>query len=158
MASLRKPLWMIVALAAMPAPAAAQEICNALTRIAAAARETPPFGSVQRRLANGEAIVPGFSADRCRASATEVNCGLFQRSDQRVEWDPEISCPGFTLVQPATGGAAAGRRPVRRFGRVGRTYAGSGLRISFGLDCTTCNPPPTSFFTVTLEGQGRPEE
>jgi hypothetical protein len=158
MGALRKSLWTIAAITALPAPAAAQQICNAMNRIAAAARETPPFGSIRRALAHREAVVPGFSAERCRASATGIDCSLFQRSDQEVDWNPEISCPGFSPVEPLTGGEAASGGLVRRYGRQERTYTGFGLRISFGLDCVRCNPPSTSYFRVAFQEQARPEE
>lgn len=156
MTALRKSLWTIAAIAALPAPAAAQEICNAMNRIVAAARETPRFASVQRALANGEAIVPGFSADRCRADDKGVECSLFQRSDQRVDWRQEISCPGLTQVAPLAGAETGRTAIIRRLGRQTRVYTGFGLRISLGLDCVGCAMPSTSYFRAALDQPGRP--
>ena len=56
MAALRKSLWTIAAIVALPVPAAAQEMCAALNRIAAAAREPVPFGSLK----DGRELVPGY--------------------------------------------------------------------------------------------------
>lgn len=60
MGALRKSLWTIVAIMALPAPAAAQDMCAALNRIAAAAREPVPFAS----LTDARGLVPGY--DYCR--------------------------------------------------------------------------------------------
>ena len=60
MARLRKSLW-IIAVVALPAPAAAQEMCPALRRIAAAANEPVPFASLER---SRSSLVPGY--DYCR--------------------------------------------------------------------------------------------
>ena len=60
MRRVRSFLWLGAALAAAPVPAAAQEMCAALHRIAAAAREPVPFAS----LPDGAALVPGY--EYCR--------------------------------------------------------------------------------------------
>ena len=60
MRTLRQSLW-VIALAALPAPAAAQEMCAALNRIVAAAREPVPFASLER---SASSLVPGY--DYCR--------------------------------------------------------------------------------------------
>jgi hypothetical protein len=61
MAALRKSLWTIAAMVALPAPAAAQEMCAALQRIAAAVREPVPFASLEKVRTP---LVPGY--DYCR--------------------------------------------------------------------------------------------
>jgi hypothetical protein len=69
----RRNLWIGVALIALPLPAVAQEMCAALTRIAAAAREPVPFASLQ----DGP-LVPGYHYCRVQtgtaARAGEVFC------------------------------------------------------------------------------------
>jgi hypothetical protein len=62
MGGLRKSLSAMAVLVALPAPAAAADVCAALNRIIASSRETPPFASVQRGLENGETFVRGFGA------------------------------------------------------------------------------------------------
>ena len=69
----RRNLWIGVALFALPLPAAAQEMCAALNRIAAAAREPVPFA----KLGDGQ-LVPGSHYCRVQtgtaARAGEVFC------------------------------------------------------------------------------------
>ena len=43
----RRSLWLLPSVFAAAAPAAAQEMCAALNRIAAAAREALPFASLE---------------------------------------------------------------------------------------------------------------
>jgi hypothetical protein len=66
-------LLAVAALVALPLPAAGQDMCAALTRIAAAAREPVPFAS----LADGQ-LVPGYHYCRVQtgtaARAGEVFC------------------------------------------------------------------------------------
>ena len=73
MGALRKSLWTIAAIAALPAPAMAQDMCASLNRIAAAAREPVPFAS----LADGQ-LVPGYHYCRVQtgtaAGPGEVFC------------------------------------------------------------------------------------
>jgi hypothetical protein len=155
--TLRRSLWVVVALATAPMPAAAADICDALTRIAASARETPAFGSVQRALANGEAVVPGFGPQSCHASATGVECGMIGMAArwEQTDWPAAVSCPGFTPMDPA----AIGARPGMRGRDSRRSYAGPGVLVSFGLDCGPCRGPASSFFSVTIDTRTRrPEE
>jgi hypothetical protein len=62
------------ALLAMPLPAAAQDMCAALNRIAAAAREPVPFSSLR----DGRGLVPGYGWCRVHSGtgeqAVEVYC------------------------------------------------------------------------------------
>lgn len=155
MAGLRRAVFILVAVAALPAPAAAAEICDTLTRIAASMRETTPFGSIRRALADGEAVVPGFRAQSCRASETGVECGVagMQARNEQTDWRASVTCLGFTPVAPEALGESPGLsgRDRRQY------YAGSGLLISFGLDCGPCRGPASSFFRVTIDTR-RPEE
>jgi hypothetical protein len=52
-----KAVLTVLALAALPLPAAAQEMCAALNRIAAAANEPVPFASLEN---NAGSLVPGY--------------------------------------------------------------------------------------------------
>lgn len=71
--ALRKSLWMAAAFAALPAPAAAQEMCAALNRIAAAAHEPVPFGSLE----GGRELVPGYRYCRVETGTTLRDGGVF---------------------------------------------------------------------------------
>jgi hypothetical protein len=57
----RNFLFVMIAAAALPLPAAAQDMCVALRRIAAAAGEPVPFASLEP---GGRSLVPGY--DYCR--------------------------------------------------------------------------------------------
>lgn len=73
MSLMRRSVLIGLALVGLPMPAAAQEMCAALTRIAAAAREPVPFAS----LTDGQ-LVPGYHYCRVEtgtaARAGEVFC------------------------------------------------------------------------------------
>ena len=73
MARLRKCLWMVAAVAALPAPAAAQNMCAALNRIAAAAREPVPFASLE----DGRELVPGYRYCRVETGTAARAGGVF---------------------------------------------------------------------------------
>ena len=66
-------------LLALPAAASAQDLCADLNRIAAAARETPPFASLERALAAGQAVLPGFGC-RVRSEPGEARQLICSRS------------------------------------------------------------------------------
>jgi hypothetical protein len=142
----------LTALAALPAPAAAGDLCASLNRIIASSRETPPFASVRRGLTNGEAIVPGFAATICEVSATtgihcsdaSMNVGNFD------DWPDLGACLGVeALPEPSP-------RPFRRDWT--KAFAVSGLRIEYGVECLRCAGPASSLFSVTFEGRARTEE
>jgi hypothetical protein len=153
MGGLRKSLSALVFLVAMPAPAAAADLCAALNRIVASSRETPPFASVRRALANGEAIVPGFDASGCEISSTTgINCDATSMSVGNFDDWPDLrACLGAGSevardVSPA--------RLVRR--DWSRTYVASGLRFQYGVHCIGCAGLAWSSFTVIFDGQGGP--
>jgi hypothetical protein len=153
MGGLRKSLLVACALVAMPAPAAAADLCAALDRIIASSRERPAFASVRRALAYGEVIVPGFDAAHCEASATTgIIC---YESSMNVEnfddWPDLRACLGAGSevardVSPIP--------PIRR--DWSRTYVASGLRFQYGVHCLGCAGPASSRFTVTFDRQRRP--
>jgi len=61
----RKALW-AAAVAALPAPAAAQTLCAGLNRIVAAAHEPVPFASLENAV---DSVLPGFRRP-CRVHVT----------------------------------------------------------------------------------------
>jgi hypothetical protein len=71
----RRSVLIGAALFALPLPAAAQEMCAALNRIAAAAREAVPFASLEN---SRDSLVPGYHYCRVEtgtaARAGEVYC------------------------------------------------------------------------------------
>lgn len=154
MGGLRKSLSALAFLVALPAPApaAAADVCAALNRIIASSRETPPFASVRRALANGEAIVPGFDAANCEVSSTTgINCGDHDMNAGKFgDWPDLRACLGVEAV------AERSPRPARRDWT--RTYVTSGLRIEYGVECIGCAGPSWSRFSVSFEGRARPEE
>lgn len=68
-----KAAWLAAALVALPVPAAAQDMCAALQRIAAAAREPVPFAS----LADGGELVPGYRYCRVETGTAMRDGGVF---------------------------------------------------------------------------------
>jgi hypothetical protein len=152
MRALRKCLWAIPVLAALPAPAAAASpnICGALNRLVAAARESPPFGSVRRALENGETVVPGFAASACRVAAeTDFSCGGMEMGPGPFEdWPDQLACAGLVPDEPAARPPQAIRRGWAR------TYRAPGLRIDYGMRCLGCAGPSFSRFIVTFDRPG----
>lgn len=154
MGGLRTFLWAVPLLAALPAPAAATELCAAVQRLVDASRETPPFASVQRARDNGAAIVPGFLPTHCRvAPATGIVCSYASFSRTAfADWPDPGDCPGVRRAEPV-----AGPRTDRGYDWQ-RTYLASGLRIEYGLRCSGCAGGTEARFTASLEGQRRPAE
>jgi hypothetical protein len=129
----------------LPAPAAAQTVCGALDRIAAAARERAPFASVRAALANGEAVVPGFEARDCDVRLGAVSCrvtdfvaGNFDR------WPEPLSCAGLIAVPSFPGRHNPNPQHVYRFGA---------LRIEYGVDCYGCAGGARSYFIASVDGR-----
>jgi hypothetical protein len=152
MRALRKSLWTIAAILALPAPAAAQDVCAALQRIVAAAGEAVPFDSVRKASAAGEPVVPGFAPQECDVAAAAVSCS--HRSGGGVvtfdSWPRTLACDGFELV------ASEGAGPRNRDWT--RTYRAGALRIEFGSACRACAGPGYSWFEARLEPRRRPEQ
>ena len=141
MGAKRKCLWMIAAIAALPAPAAAADVCTALQRIVASAQEPTPFESVRRSAAAGEAVVPGFLPEDCRISAAEVSCDHRSMALTQFDaWPNPLPCPGFVADQPTQ----------RRAWHRDRAYAytAGGLHIEYGTYCAMCAGPGSSYFTA----------
>ncbi len=151
MAGSRKSLWIIAATMALPAPAAAADICTAIDRMAVSAREAAPFASVRRALAGGEAVVPGFEVRDCRVGAAGLACDDISFNVSNLDdWPDPLDCPGLTPATPSE--RRSGRRDRRH------AYLLSGLRIEYGFSCWGCAGGPHSFFTIGFAGRARPEE
>jgi hypothetical protein len=141
----------LVALAALPAPAAAADVCAAFDRIVAASRERPAFASLRQTLANGGALVPGFEAGSCEIiAAAQIRCTENGFTDPFRDWAGAASCPGVVAVTPHP-------RPPRRRDLAVALVA-SGLRLEYGVDCRLCAGPSTSFFFVAFEGRALPDD
>lgn len=132
----------------LPMPAAAapaadpDDICGAIARIAAAARERPAFRSVRRVLAAEESVVPGFQADECSVTAAGVECeGRRFRSVFR-NWPDLATCPGVSAFEPRPGLRV--RFPSNRSYRFGR------FLIARGVRCPGCAGLGASFFSMTF--------
>lgn len=147
----RRSLWLVAFLVAAPAPAAASDICAALDRIATASREAPPFASIRRGLAGGEAVVPGFRTEECRVGPAGIACDDISFNVSNFDgWPAPLDCPGLTPATPSD------RRPGRRDRP--HAYALSGLHIEYGFSCWGCAGGPHSYFSVSFEGGRRPED
>lgn len=150
MGAFRKSLWMIAAVAALPSPALAQErepvdVCGALGRLIEAARERPAFRSVQRRLAAGEAVMPGFRADGCRVIGRELSCGDHWGRVSFIHWPNLETCRGVTAIAEEP---PVGSDPRLRRNNWARVYVAGNLRIEYGMICTTCRGPAPAHFTI----------
>jgi hypothetical protein len=148
MARLRKCLWMVAAITALPASAAAKDICATLTDFAVASRERPPFDSVRAALARGEAIVPGFEARDCRTDPRGISCDDISFHASNFDaWPEPLNCTGAI---PAPVFDRAPRRRERQ-----HAYLLSGLRIEYGFSCWGCAGGPHAFFTLAFQGRIR---
>ncbi len=144
MLALRRMLWVAGLLTALPAPAAAQDICAALDRIRTAAREPVPFASLASALERGEEVVPGFRATDCVANARGLACNVMTRPIRMFDgWPDPLPCRGLTLVSE---GRARPRVPDWQ-----RVYRMEGLRLSFGVRCSACAGPAFGGFGIGFE-------
>src|SRR6218665_3757771 len=86
---------------------------------------------VRRRLAAGEAVVPGFRADGCRVIADrELSCGDHWGRASFIHWPDLDTCRGITAIgaQPPV---VPGPGLVRN--RWSRVYRAGSLRIEYGM-------------------------
>lgn len=140
MGALRKSLWTIVAIAALPASAAATDVCPALQRIISASRESTPFDSVRRALAGGEVVVPGFLPEECSVTAGAVSCDHRSMAlTQFDDWPDPLPCSGFVALP-------TDRRAPRRDWV--RGYLAGGLRIEMATWCAMCAGPGATHFNA----------
>lgn len=136
-------------LLAAPMPAAAQDVCGALGRIAAAAREPVPFASVSRALARGETVDPGFRPDDCRVAAGELSCGVHDFTANHFDgWPDPLPCSGL---------APASFSPHRPGRDRQHAYALSGVHIEYGISCMGCAGGANSFFSAGVPAHRRTE-
>jgi hypothetical protein len=139
------------ALVAMPGAAAAKDVCSALNRIAAAARETPPFDSLGRAMAEGEIILPGFANESCTIAAGHFSCRDMTFVVANFQgWPEPLTCPGLSPAVPS-------REPRGRQGRQ-HAYILSGVRIEYGVSCQGCAGGAAAYFAAGPEARGRAEE
>lgn len=141
-----RSLWLGAVLFAAPLPAAAQEMCTALDRIAAAARERTPFASLA---ATNDALVPGFRGSDCVVSpGVGVVC-----------WRaiaPEALARG---AMERTLRECLGREPILRPGRQPRTgreaglvFVARGLRYALSTLCSPqCGTGMQASFVIAPE-------
>lgn len=138
----------LVALLALPSPAAAApDICGVIARIAAAASEPSPFGSLRQALADGEAVVPGFLAGDCRVGSGTLSCRVsdFVAGNFR-DWPDPLACSGLVAVSPFPGRPGRDRQ---------RAYLLAGIRIEYGVSCMGCAGGAHSYFSARVEGRPR---
>ena len=148
--TVRRRVWLILILAAVPAPAFAQRPCAALDRLATAALETPPFDSVRRALAAGEPVVPGFETRNCRVVADELSCHVTDLvMDHFDGWGEPLPCRGLV-------GAEISR--VRRDRAWHHAYFLGGLRFEYGIVCAGCAGGGHSYFVATPMVRRRPQD
>jgi hypothetical protein len=152
MVGIRKSLLALSILVALPSPAAAADVCAALSRIITSSRETPRFASVRRELENGESVIPGFQAAACGVSATAIDCEVNAFSISNFDDWPDLgACLG---VEPENRQeASAGLRRDWN-----RAYVVSGLRIEYGVHCIGCAGLARGRVWVGLEGSARPND
>lgn len=151
MSRLRHAPWLGVALVALPLPAAAQNVCGAIERLAAAAREQSPFASTRIALAGGQEVVPGFRPGECSVQDGALSCDVTDFGlDHFHDWPDPLPCRGLVALP-----LPASARPLHRDWR--RGYALSGVSIGYGLTCSGCAGGGRSFFRVTLAGR-RPKD
>lgn len=139
------------ALVAMPGVAAAKDVCAALERIAAAARETPPFASVGRAMAEGEIVVPGFAIETCSIEAAQFSCRDMTFVVANFEsWPEPLTCRGLSPATPSQRGPGIRDRQ--------HAYVLSGVRIEYGVSCWGCAGGAAVYFTAGRDARRRPEE
>ena len=155
MAGSRNSAWIMVTLAALPAPAAAQEMCAALDRIAASSRERVPFASLAQAGRDGT-LVPGFREGECGPAtgpATAIVC-----------WR-RIAPESLSLdAMERTLRDCLGRAPLLRPDRLPRAWGDPdlvftrrGLRYEFSTRCTPqCAAGMLATFAIKLERGRRP--
>lgn len=151
MGAFRTSLWTIVAVAALPSPAQAREpvdACGPLGRLIEAARERPAFRSVQRRLAAGEAVLPGFRADGCRVTGRSLSCGDHWGRASFIGWPDLDTCRGVVAVGAQPSRAPEPGRPRTSWTRL---YRAGTLRIEQGMDCVPCRGPAPARFIIAFD-------
>jgi|GEM_PF-4804327 len=146
MTNWRKSLPGLLLLAALPAPASAQALCESIDRIVRSAGEPIPFASLERAAAAGEVLVAGYRPMACRVAAAEsISCwrNLAPEALSVATMAPALhDCLGLPGPRPDPDG------PARE------TFLASGLRFEIGNNCTPrCRAGLIAWFRVTLAGR-----
>lgn len=133
----------LVTLTAAPALAADAELCRAVDRIVAAARETPPFESV-RHLPGDAQVIAGFRARDCRVTPERsIECSVIA-STRSGAWPSLVDCPGVVEVPVTPSPMRLPVSPVR--------YRRGGVDFGFALGCQRCAGPAFSQFWAEVTG------
>lgn len=154
MIGLRKTLWTTLALAALPAPAFAQEMCAALDRIAAASGDPVPFASLVDAARSGD-LVPGFGEQDCQVTAgTSISC-FRNLASPALELDAmERTLRDCLRRAPVTRTARPGLIPDREL-----VFVASGLRYRVSNDCDRrCRAGLLAYFEIAFEAAARSGE
>ena len=140
---------------ALPAPAAAQDVCDAIAGIAAAAAERPAFASLGRSLAEGRTVMPGFAANECSVAESGVDCReTMQRGGPSPIGRTSPLCPGLIAFEPPPPPPPAQR--IRS--EFSRSYRLGRFRIDHWINCPRCAALGPSHFRMRIEDRRRPEE
>lgn len=145
----RKFIWAGIGAMVLPMPAAAApeatagDVCGAIARIAASARERPAFRSMRRALARGQAAVPGFEASECSVTAEGIECREMRHHSVFRGWPDLATCRGVVAFEPPL------PRPQRRY-PTNRSYRLGRFLIARGVHCPGCAALGPSYFTMTF--------
>ena len=150
MGALRKSLWTIAAIMALPAPAAAQDqqdVCGALARLIAAAHERPAFASVTHRLGARESVIPNYAAENCQVRAGH---GLLCEASVTARaiyasWPDLATCTGVTAAEQVL---MMDPPPPRLRDAWTRIYQAGDVWIAYGVSCLRCAGDAHSWFSV----------
>jgi hypothetical protein len=135
---------MVLPMPVAAAPAAAlPDICGAIARIQAAARERPAFRSLRRALVEERAVVPGFEAAECSVTADGIECRGRRSASAFRNWPDLATCRGVAGFEPPLPRPRV-RYPSNRSYRLGR------FLIARGVRCPGCAALGPSFFTMTF--------
>ena len=150
-----KRRWLAAAVVtmALPAPAAAADLCTALNRIVAASREAVPFASL-REAALGGTLVPGFREQDCAVRpGIGIACyrNIAPANLERGAMERALrECLGVAPVPGPERRWRGEREPALAF-------VASGLRYEVTTGCDhSCRAGLLAYFDVMFEGERRP--
>lgn len=151
----RRIVWLGAAMLALPLPAAAQEMCAALDRIAAASRERVPFASIMEAAREGT-LVPGFREGDCRYATDSTTAIVCWR---RIAGE-SLSVEAMERTLRDCLGRAPLRRPDRQpraWGAPDLVFTRRGLRYEFMAQCTPqCAAGMLAWLAIKIERPQRP--
>ena len=144
-------LLLVPVLLGWAAPAAAQEMCAALDRIAAASRERVPFASLASAAQAGT-LVPGYRDGDCTVRRTGVTCWR-NLAPERLELGAmEQALRECLRREPLL---RPGRQP-RDPGEADLVFVARGLRYEADTECSPrCAAGMLASFGVRFENQRR---